>query len=594
MEEKLAASNEVKEQLTETVHKLETELRELMDERAELGDHVSSLRSDGTSKDNALSNLQSNLKNVTSAFSSRMVEVKEVTDEQYEKYQVVRDRLNHASLRIDAFGDKMETSVNNLRREKDESITHLRVIIDKLQDQIQQLHEQNERDLSDLKNEMREEYEETLNDLRAGHDEELNHSRRHYEREAAKSAQDHAKAMEDLRERLNLKRAEQPQTGGTQTDDPALQDEAMQTTETPSASPAELESLKKEHEIAMSDATNRVQALEQRLKSTHNQLMESQETIRNLLEAKIEDDKQSDKLEPQLTKLREDTKFKDEEATKDRKRGAEARDRLIMELETVRQQLKLTNESLTAKEAQLQSTTARARELSQQARTAHQASERHRSITVKTMDELKTAQTEVERLRGESKDHEVIALREAVKVSQQHQDKSNEELQSVKETASQQQRKIAQLEEELQGYRARTNEELQHSINQQQARITQLEDELQKHQSAQLKIQPPGCALSTMSNATKDPTTNSHTNRGGDTILGNMAAFKAQIQNIQSMNDDLADLHQQSLKRLNAIPTTRRYDRYGLPVSPESMSGGSGDDDGEEKTKEEEEEELRD
>ena len=502
---------------------------------------------------------------------------------------MVRDRLNHASSRIDAFGDKMEGSVSELRREKDESITHLRTIIDKLQDQIQQLHEQNEREIAELKVQMREEYEETLDDLRAGHDDELNYSRKYFERESAKAAQDHAKALEDLRERLTLKRAEQSQARNTQTDGLALLDEAMQTTDDSSAASAELELIKQEHENAMSDATNRMQALEQRLKSTHNQLMESQDTIRNLLEAKIEDDKQSDRLESQLTKLGEDMKSKDEQAAKDRKQGAEARDRLIMELDTVRQQLKLTNESLAAKEAQLHSTTTRARELSQQARTAHQASERHRSITIKTMDDLKTAQTEVAKLRSEAKDHEVIALREAVKVSQEKQAQTAEQLQRAEGIVSQYQSRIKQLEEEMQRHQARSSEEVPNAIIQQQSRIEQLEEELQKHQAAQFTIQPPGRTVST----TKAPTNqaNDYTNgSGGDAILGNMAAFTAQIQNIQSINDDLADLHRQSLQRLSAIPTTRRYDHYGLPVSPDSMSGDG--ESGEGNESEEEDEEL--
>lgn len=304
LEERLAVSDEAKEQLTETVNKLQTELRELEEVKSELGDHVSSLRSESNDKDHALSSLQSSLENVTSEFSSRMADVRLVTDEQYEKYQVVRDRLNHASTRIDAFGDKMEKSVVDLQRDKDASISHLRKVVDRLQDQIQELHEQNERDLSDLKAAMQDELQKTVDDLHVAHDEESSQAQRSFDQEAHSTAQEHAKALEDLRERLTAKRVEQSRAVATQIDRSSQQDEALQTTEVFSGmvATAELESIKEDHEAAMSSANDRIEELMKRLENTHKQLTESQDTIRNLLEAKTEDDQASDELESRMSR----------------------------------------------------------------------------------------------------------------------------------------------------------------------------------------------------------------------------------------------------------------------------------------------------
>ena len=553
LKERLAESNNEKDRMVDTVRELEEKLQDLTAEKAELGDHVYSLQSENTDKGTALTSLHSNLESVAKSFASRMAGVREVTDEQFEKYVMIQSRLEQVSSRIDGLGTKLDDNVIGLLRKKEDSVAYLRATVEKLQDQVQQLHEQNERDLFELKTNMNDEYQQALDDLNVAHDEEVRKMLVRSREDAASVADAHAKALEDLRERLTIKRFEESRADWTQTDSMPKQDVAVQTTSRNPANAAELESLRREHENVMSAATQRMQDLEQRRESVNNQLRESQETIRNLLAAKVEDDERTQELETRMSKLQDEHQFEEEQRAQERKQGAEARDRLIAELEAVRQQLKLTNDSLAAKEAQFQTTTTRARELSQQARAALSASERHRSITIKTMDDLKTAQEEVSKLRQESKSHELIALREAVKVSQLQQAEAKEELQKANAT-----------------------------VGQQQARIVELGKQLEHH-----RLSKAGSRSS--ADATSDGRDNARAGaEEGSSILGSMAAFNAQIQSISSMNDELAEVHRQSLQRLNALPTTRNYDHYGLPISPTSMSESNEDEDGDEDDADEE------
>ena len=549
LEDRLAASNETKDQLTNSLRELEGKVAELLEERAELGDHVSSLQSDGIAKDNELSASQSRLQKVTTFFSARMKDLNAITSEQYGKFEAVQDRLDRVSTRIDTYGHDLSHRISGLLEEKETEAAHHKRVIEKLQDQIRDLYEKHERDVATMKDDLEAEYQDELNNLHIGHDSDTRKIFKRAEKEAKDAAEKHAQALEDLEKRLSIKRAE-TSTQSVQTRNPQYHDEAMQTIGDLSEDWVDLHSLKQDHENVMSAATQRMQDLEKQIEFANRNVYESQETIRDLLAGKLEDDEHLEDLRKQFTKLQEEHQSQQELHVQDRKQGAEARDRLIAELEGANQQMKFINDSLATKEAELQTTNNANRELSQKVRTASQASERHRSVTIKTMDELKAVQGEVSKMR-QSNNQEIMALKQAIKVCQTSASAVNEQLRKAHMTISQQSERIKGFEKE----NLRRASEMRPSP---------------RASSATTSVSPTTAARATHGgNAT---VSRSPVRAGNSNILGDMAAFRTQVDAIQAINDDLENLHRQSLKRLNGVPTTVNLDRYGMPV-PRSPLG---------------------
>ena len=549
LENELAASNETKNQLSHSLHELEDKVAELLEERAELGDHVSSLQSDGIAKDNALSASQLRLQKVTTFFSARMEEIEAITNEQCEKFEAVQKRLDRVSTRIDTYGHELSHRVNGLLEDKEAAEAHHKKVIEKLQDQIRDLYAKHERDIAKMKDDLEAEYQDELNNLHIGHDSDTRKMFKRAEKEAKEAAAKHAQALEDLEKRLSIKRAE-TFTQSVQTKSPQYHDEAMQTIVDLSEDWVDLNSLKQDHENVMSAATSRMQDLERQIEFANRNVYESQETVRDLLAGKIEDDERFEGLQKQFTKMQEEHQSQQELHVKDRKQGAEARDRLIAQLEGANQQMKLINDSLATKEAELQTTNSINRELSQKVRTASQASERHRSVTIKTMDELKAVQGEVSSMR-ESNSQEIMALKQAIKVCQTSASAVNEELRRAHMTISQQSERIKGFEKE----------DLRRAI----------EGRSSPRASSSRTSLPPTTAT-TATHSVNATAPRSPAKAGNSNILGDMAAFRTQVDAIQAINDDLENLHRQSLKRLSGVPTTVNLDRYGMPV-PRSPLG---------------------
>ncbi len=101
----------------------------------------------------------------------------------------------------------------------------------------------------------------------------------------------------------------------------------------------------------------------------------------------------------EITKIQGTMSLENEKREKERKQGAEVRDRLAAESERIRLDLLAANERAKENERTLDISNTKTEDVSQQLSAASQAAENHKNDSHKAKEELKAAQAEIERLK---------------------------------------------------------------------------------------------------------------------------------------------------------------------------------------------------
>lgn len=181
----------------------------------------------------------------------------------------------------------------------------------------------------------------------------------------------------------------------------------------------------KAHAGTVSDLQSQVEEQKQKSEELRSQLVHAQTEVTqateevaglaaSLDEAKkaLLDTTESDRMQQEMFELtkqhadeviriQENTAADNEKREKERKQGAEVRDRLVAESERLRTELQAANDKTAEQQKLVKVQANKAQEANQKLSAVCQAADRHKKENRKTLDELKSAQDELEKLKAE-------------------------------------------------------------------------------------------------------------------------------------------------------------------------------------------------
>ncbi|MCJ1463873.1 hypothetical protein MMC07_002482 [Pseudocyphellaria aurata] len=250
----------------------------------------------------------------------------------------------------------------------------------------------------------------------------------------------------------------------------------------------------------------------------------------------------------EISKIHENIELESERREKERKQGAEVRDRLVAESERLRHELLDTIEMAKEHQGNMHISAAMLQEANQKLSTARHVADRHKSEHRKALEELSATQGQLEELRSAHSQMQMEAKRSP---------DINQEFEALKIDLVAEREHNAKLEERLREAQAIHNtrvREMESALKVTTAELVELKTE-RPNGTAVVASPTFKSGLRSSRWAVMD---NGHSSEGdakegedlGSHIEGNMAGMQEQVRQIEVLNDDMIDESQRFLSRI--------------------------------------------
>lgn len=557
-------------------------LRQSSSEILNLKKTLETFGSESQSKDEqhqlAIKKMKNELDSTAKALEDKSIEGSSYSETVAEELKVLRQshavdkeeiqRRSKAALQDlqNSYDDLLATSS---RAEKDHSVNLEKVkaehrgALEKHAQDLKDLKTTHSKDMDELKSHAERHRSQDRQSINSSHAEKTAKAEKKYQRDIDELQQQHEKRYISLRNELESENREKTSLAQTAHETSLLDLQSqIQHYKELLLEAQEQSRIAKESQDDGSSAA-KLEELNSQLEEARAEVAQAKEEVTNLVAAAREasealpDTTESDRLRQEMSeltkqhaaetyKIQENIELETERREKERKQGAEVRDRLVAESERMRHELLVTIDVSKEHQGAMHASAGLLQEANQKLSTARHVADRHKNEHRKVLEELKAAQGQIEELKSA---HSQMEVPRSPDVSQ--------EFQALKVDLAAERESSAKLEDRLreaQAMHATRIREMESALKVTTAELVELKTERPNGSvvaaSPAFKSGLRSSRWAVMDNEQNQDGGAMEGEELGSLIEGNMAGIQEQVRQMEVLNEDMIDESQRFLSRM--------------------------------------------